>query len=77
MLFRSEMAARLRAVWPETRILDLPRRRYRNAVAMAGAVKALKRPRLLMPPGADAAAVASELAAMRFAPGKPSKKTAR
>jgi spermidine synthase len=38
----------------------------RNAIVMAGAVKTLKRPRLLMPPNMEAKRVARELRAMRF-----------
>jgi spermidine synthase len=61
-----EMAVRLAAVWREVRILDLPRRKYRNAVVMAGSVRSLKRPKLLMTPALDANAIADELSAMRF-----------
>jgi spermidine synthase len=67
------MALRLAAVWPAVRLLDLPRRKYRNAVVMAGAVRTLKRPRLLLPPETDRAAVADELRVMRFVAWKTTK----
>jgi spermidine synthase len=50
------------------RLLDIPDYESRNAVGLAGAVKTLKRPRLLMRPARGAKALAKELAEMDFRP---------
>ncbi len=53
-----------RGGWP-ARLLD-SRGSERNAVVLAGAVRKLRRPKLLTPPLAGAKQIASDLAAMRF-----------
>ena len=50
----------------QVRILDRPGTKYRNAIVVAGAVRALKKPELLMPPAIEAAQLARALAAMQF-----------
>lgn len=57
--------------FPTVRLLDIPDYESRNAVGLAGSVKALKRPRLLMKPARGAKALAKELAEMDFRPIRP------
>ncbi len=52
--------------WRQTRLLDSDGWEDRNAVALAGAVAALKKPRLLMPPLRRAKKLAADLKAMAF-----------
>jgi spermidine synthase len=52
--------------WRQTRLLDSDGYENRNAVALAGAVGALKKPRLLMPPLRRAKKLAADLKAMDF-----------
>lgn len=53
-------------VWRGVRLLDAPGFENRNAVAAAGAVAGLKRPRLLMKPAQGARALAKDLAQLAF-----------
>jgi len=62
------MAAAMTEISPFARILDARERKYRNAIVMAGAVRGLKKPSLLMPPGIQAESIARALGAMRFRP---------
>jgi spermidine synthase len=51
---------------PAVRILDRPGGKYRNAIVASGAVVALEKPALLMPPAVEAAKLFKALAAMQF-----------
>lgn len=53
-------------VWRDVRLLDADGFEDRNAVAMAGAVRGLKRPHLLMRPAIGARTLARELSQLRF-----------
>ncbi len=63
-----EIGSRMRAVWRNVRLLDRPGWRPRNAIVMAGRVRDLRRPRLLMKPRRRAKAIAAALKTMRFCP---------
>jgi SAM-dependent methyltransferase len=52
--------------WRQTRLLDSDGWDDRNAVGMAGAVRDLKRPRLLMPPSRGAKKLATSLKTLKF-----------
>jgi SAM-dependent methyltransferase len=52
--------------WRHTRLLDCDGWENRNAVALAGAVRGLKRPRLLLPPARGARKLAADLKALEF-----------
>ncbi|HEX3673320.1 MAG TPA: fused MFS/spermidine synthase [Rhizomicrobium sp.] len=52
--------------WRAVRLLDSDGYENRNCVALAGAVKALRKPRLLMPPQRCAKKLAADLKAMDF-----------
>jgi SAM-dependent methyltransferase len=65
------IAWRMSAVWRQVRLLDAQDEDDRNAVAVAGSVKALKRPRLLMRPKPGAPELARELSALDFRPLRP------
>lgn len=56
----------MRKIWARARLLDSDGWIDRNAVALAGAVAKLKRPRLLMPPARGAKKFAASLATMKF-----------
>ncbi len=56
----------MRHVWREARLLDHEEWEDRNAIAIAGTVGQLKRPKLLVKPGRRARAIANSLATMRF-----------
>ena len=56
----------MNAASTQVRILDRPGTKHRNAIVAAGAVRALKRPDLLMPPSIEAAMLVRSLAAMEF-----------
>ncbi|HEY2070252.1 MAG TPA: fused MFS/spermidine synthase [Rhizomicrobium sp.] len=56
----------LRTSWRKVRLLDDGRGGYRNAVALAGAVDRLKRPKMLMPPRTGAKDIKDELQALKF-----------
>ncbi len=56
----------LRRTWSQVRLLDSIGWDNRNVVALAGAVRRLKRPRLLMPPQRRAKSIAAELRTMDF-----------
>jgi spermidine synthase len=62
------MAARMTAVSRLVRILDAPGRKYRNAIVMAGNVKGLKKPSLVMAPEIESGKLANALDSMRFRP---------
>ncbi|MBN9576796.1 MAG: hypothetical protein J0H26_00370, partial [Alphaproteobacteria bacterium] len=53
-------------VWRNTRLLDRMGWDSRNAIALAGSVRGLKRPRLLMMPARRARAIAAILKSMAF-----------
>lgn len=56
----------LRQVWRQVKLLDAPGRGCRNAIAVAGSLRDLKRPRLLQKPKARAKTIAGFLADMEF-----------
>jgi len=60
------VAVQMRAAFSNVRILDRPGKRFRNAIIMAGAVRGLKRPRLLMMPAIESAKLARTLASMQL-----------
>ena len=62
------IAATMKKVWRGVRLLDSDGFETRNAVAIAGAVKGLKRPRLRMAPAAGARKLAKGLAELSFRP---------
>jgi spermidine synthase len=62
------MAACMTAVSRLVRILDIPGRKYRNAIVMAGVVKGLRKPSLVMAPDIESGRIAKALAAMHFRP---------
>lgn len=57
----------------QARLLDVAGYESRNAIGLAGSVKTLKRPRLLMRPARGAKALAKELAEMDFRPVAPAR----
>ncbi len=61
-----DLVRRMRQTWRHVRLLDSDGWIDRNAVAAAGAVAALTRPRLLMPPRRGAKAFAAGLRTMKF-----------
>jgi spermidine synthase len=63
-----EIGSRMGTVWRNVRLLDRPDWTERNAVLMAGRVKGLKRPHLLMKPRRRAKAIAAALKTFRFRP---------
>jgi hypothetical protein len=52
--------------WRHTRLLDSDGWEDRNAVGMAGAVRDLKRPKILMPPSRGAKKLAAEFHSLKF-----------
>jgi spermidine synthase len=58
----------MRKTWSQVRLLDGKSGESRNAVAAAGAVRKLKRPRLILRPQRCAKKMAAELRAMDFRP---------
>ena len=60
-------------VWPDVRILDRVGQTNRNAILMAGGVRELQKPTLLMRPAMDAGEIVAELEAMAFrsSPARP------
>jgi spermidine synthase len=58
----------MRKAWRNVRLLDADGFENRNAVAMGGAVRALKRPRLRMKPAHDGPALVKSLAQLSFRP---------
>jgi spermidine synthase len=62
------IARGMRKVWRDVRLLDADGFENRNAVAMGGAVRGLKRPRLLMKPAQGGRALAKSLAQLSFRP---------
>jgi spermidine synthase len=65
-----KIARAMKKVWRGVRLLDADGYENRNAVAVGGAVKDLKRPRLLMRPANGAHALAKSLAQLSFRPLK-------
>ncbi len=63
-----EIGSRMKTAWRNVRLLDRPEWEERNAILMAGRVKGLKRPHLLMKPRRRAKAIAAALKTMRFRP---------
>jgi spermidine synthase len=62
------VASQMAANFADVRILDRPGKKYRNAIVMAGAVRGLKRPSLLMRPSIESAKLERTLASMQFRP---------
>jgi len=60
------IARTMRKTWRQVRLLDGDGFENRNAVAMGGAVKGLKRPRLLMKPAHGSRALEKSLAQLSF-----------
>jgi hypothetical protein len=52
--------------WRHVRLLDADGWNNRNAVAVAGTVRKLKRPRILMPPARGAKKIQTSLKALEF-----------
>ncbi len=67
------MASEMAKVWPDVRILDRVGQTNRNAILMAGGVRELQKPTLLMRPAMDAGEIVAELEAMAFrsSPARP------
>lgn len=63
-----EIGSRLKTAWRNVRLLDRPQWVQRNAILMAGRVKGLKRPHLLMTPRRRAKSIAAALKTMQFRP---------
>ncbi|HEY4266311.1 MAG TPA: methyltransferase domain-containing protein [Micropepsaceae bacterium] len=61
-------AAHMAAAFSDVRILDRRRAKPRNAIVMAGAVRGLKKPALLMPPAIETGKITRVLDAMQFRP---------
>lgn len=59
-------AERMREISPHLRILDRPGEKYRNAIVMAGAVRGLRKPSLLMPPDIESREIAAALGNMHL-----------
>lgn len=62
------IARTMRKAWRQVRLLDADGFVNRNAVAMGGAVRGLKRPRLLMKPAHGSRALGKSLAQLFFRP---------
>lgn len=60
------VASQMGANFRDVRILDRPGKKYRNAIIMAGAVRGLKRPKMLMRPTIESAKLDRTLASMQF-----------
>jgi spermidine synthase len=60
------MSATLATVWPDVRLLDIQGCINRNAIAMAGAVRVLKKPELYMRPQISADEIDAKLKDMEF-----------
>ncbi|HEY0301316.1 MAG TPA: fused MFS/spermidine synthase, partial [Rhizomicrobium sp.] len=69
---RADRIAKLMGrTWPQVRLLDAPGWDDRNTVALAGAVKALPRPRLLLKPQRCARQIAAGLKTLDFREPRP------
>jgi len=64
--FARDTAARLRRVWRNVRMLDLPGRVNRNATLMAGNVDALAQPTLITVPEFESCTIEQDLRLMEF-----------
>ena len=64
------MASEMAKVWPDVRILDRVGQTNRNAILMAGGVRELQKPTLLMLPAMDAGEIVAELRRWHFAPAR-------
>jgi predicted O-methyltransferase YrrM len=64
------VAQRMAEVLSEVRILDRPKSKIRNAIIMAGAVRGLRKPRIVMEPRIESRMIARVLGAMAFRPRK-------
>jgi hypothetical protein len=62
------IARMMQRTWRQVRLLDAVGHEGRNAVAVAGAVKNLKRPRLLMRPNCCAKSLARDMRTLDFRP---------
>ncbi|MDE3115612.1 MAG: fused MFS/spermidine synthase [Pseudomonadota bacterium] len=63
-----EIGSRMKTAWRNVRLLDRPDWTTRNAILMAGRVKSLRRPYLLMKPRRRAKAIAAALKTLQFRP---------
>lgn len=63
-----QIAVCMENVWQDVRILDAMGAPDRNAIVMAGAVRQLSAPSMIVPPAIDAPLMEQELLAMRFRP---------
>ncbi len=61
----------MQKTWSQVRLLDVPGKKGRNALALAGSVRDLKRPKLLMRPQRCAKSLVRELRALEFRPVRP------
>ena len=61
-------SAHMAAAFGDVRILDRPVTKQRNAIVMAGAVRGLKKPVLVMPPAIEVGKITRVLDAMQFRP---------
>jgi protein-L-isoaspartate O-methyltransferase len=61
-----EIMRLMKQTWRETRLLDSDGWEDRNAVGMAGAVRDLKRPKILMPPSRGAKKLAADFRSLQF-----------
>jgi spermidine synthase len=62
------MARLMRRTWSQVRLLDAEGQKGRNAIAVAGAVRNLKAPRLMMRPQRGAKLLAREMRQLEFRP---------
>jgi hypothetical protein len=65
------IARMMQRTWRHVRLLDAIGHDGRNAVAVAGAVKDLKRPRLMMRPKCHAKSLARDMRTLDFRPIRP------
>ena len=68
------VAAQMRASFSNVRILDRQVKKHRNAIVMAGSIRGLKRPSLLMRPTVEGASLKRALASMQFRKVSPAKR---
>lgn len=70
-MFPRQMAAKLSNIWTDVRLLDRPGLWDRNTLVLAGQVKDLTAPTLLMPPVDGLDDIARKLERFRFEPWQP------
>ena len=62
------VAAHMAESFSDVRVLDRPVKKHRNAIVMAGAVRGLKKPTLLMEPRIESRKITDVLGSMQFRP---------